>query len=128
MSSRPLFRPQSVASALSMTTSTTVGEASNINMISAIGYTITWGSGASGTFTVEVSNDYVPPGKGVVPFPPNTGTWVPITLSTTVATTGTAGSAYIDVVGISAAWIRPRFTNTSGSGGTWSATVAGKVQ
>jgi hypothetical protein len=126
MASRPLFRPEVVANALSMST-TGSSLPSNINQISAIGYTVTWGSGASGTFTVEVSNDYVPSPPGVVPNDPDSGTWVALTLSTPVATTGTAGSAYIDIVGISAAWIRITFTNTASSGGTWTAVVAGKV-
>ena len=127
MSSRPLFRPEKVANNLSMST-TTHSSASNINMVSAFGYTVVWGSGASGTFAVEVSNDYVPTPPGVVPSNSSTGTWVPVTLTTPVASTGTAGSAYIDIVGISAAWARLTFTNTGGSGGTYTATIAGKVQ
>lgn len=126
MASRPLFRPEAVASAVSMTT-TAAGNPSNINMVSAIGYTVSWGAGSSGTFSVEVSNDYIPTPPGVVPADPAAGNWVALPLSTPVASTGSAGTAYIDVVGVSAAWIRPRFTHTSGSGGTWTAVVAGKV-
>lgn len=105
-------------------------------MISAVGYTLNYTSGASGTFSVQVSNDYVPTPPGVVPTDPDAGTWVSIPMSvsggaptlTPVVTSGAAGSAYLDVVGISAAWIRLSFTNTSGSGGTFTATIAGKVQ
>lgn len=126
MSSRPLFRPELAANAVSMTTTST-SLISNINTISAIGYTISYGAGSSGTFTVEVSNDYAPTQAGVVPSPADAGTWVTLPTTPAVASTGSAGTAFIDVVGTSAAWIRLRFTNTAGSGGTYSATLAGKV-
>lgn len=125
--SRPLFRPEVVASALSLN-GTTHSLPSNINMISAVGYTLTWTDGASSTFTVEVSNDYVPSPPGVIPKDPAAGTWVTLPLNNAVTSSGSAGSAYVDVVGISAAWIRLTATNSSGSGGTWTATLAGKVQ
>jgi hypothetical protein len=125
--SRPLLRPEKVANALSLN-GTTHSSPTNINMISAVGYTLTWTNGASSTFTVEVSNDYVPSPPGVNPVVPASGTWVAIPLSTAVTSSGTAGSAYIDVVGISAAWIRLTATNSASSGGTWTATVAAKVQ
>lgn len=127
MSSRPLLRPQVVANALSMN-GTISSDPSNINMVSAVGYTITYTDGASGDFTVEVSNDYVPTPEGVIPNPSNAGTWVALPLSVDISTTGTAGSAYADIVGISAAWIRLTFTNSGDSGGTFTAVVAGKVQ
>ena len=127
MSSRPLFRPQIVATAVSMSADG-FSSYTNINMISALGYTVSWTNGASGTFQVEVCNDYVSPTPGVQDAPANTGTWVPIVLSTPVATTGTAGTAYIDVVGISAAWIRLHFVHTASTGGTFTAVLAGKVQ
>lgn len=125
MSSRPLLRPQLVANAISMD-ATASSIPSNINMLSAASYTLSWENGAHGDFTVEVSNDYVPDPSGVIPQEPADGTWVALPLSNAVSTTGTAGTAFIDVVGTSAAWIRLTFTNTSNTGGTWTATLAGK--
>lgn len=127
MSSRPLLRPQVVANALSMTT-THHSSPTNINMVSAAGYTVVWTNGSLGDFSVEVCNDYIPSLPGVVPNDPAAGTWVPVELSHSVSSDGSANSAYIDIVGISAAWIRLTFTHTSGSGGTFTATLAGKVQ
>jgi hypothetical protein len=125
--SRPLLRPEKVANALSLD-GTTHSTPTNINMVSAVGYTLTWTNGASSTFTVEVTNDYVPSPPGVQPADPAAGNWVPIPLSAAVTSSGSAGSAYIDVVGISAAWIRLTATNSASSGGTWTATIAAKVQ
>jgi hypothetical protein len=100
----------------------------NINNISAVGYNISWTNGASGTFQVEVCNDHVIPPGNTVPVSTQSGTWVPLTLTVPVTSTGTANTAYIDIVGVSAAWIRLHFVHTSGSGGTFTATLAGKVQ
>lgn len=111
-------------------TTTQTSLPTNINMISEFGYTLSWTNGASGTFTVEVCNDFVASTvdtQGVVPSPQNAGTWVTLTLSTPVVSTGTAGTAYLDIVGISAAWARLKFTNTASTGGTWTATIAGKA-
>ena len=130
MSSRPLLRPQVVANALSMTTADTYSLYTNINMIPVFGYTVSWTNGASGNFTVEICNDYSPPSpdkQGVLNTQADTGTWVALTISPSVSTSGTAGTAYIDIVGTSAAWVRMHFHNTASTGGTWTAEIAGKV-
>jgi hypothetical protein len=132
MSSRPFLFPQTVANNNTMSADS-FSTVTNINQISAIGYTLVWtisgGSPANGTFQVEVSNDYVPSnGTDLTGNPANAGTWVALSLTTAVTVTGTSGSAYIDVVGISAAWIRLHWVHSSGTSGTYVASVAGKVQ
>lgn len=137
MSSRPLLRPQKVVNAVSLNASAH-SLVSAINMISSFGYTLAWGAGASGDFSVEVSNDFVPTPPGVQPTDPANGTWVAVPLVILLAgvltpvdhisTTGSVGSAYLDIDGISAAYARLTYTKTSGSGGTFTVTIAGKVQ
>lgn len=127
MSTRFNLKPQLVANAISMSADG-FSLVTDINSISAAGYTISWSSGASGTFQVEVSNDYVPAGPNTQESQPNSGTWVAIPLSSSISSSGSAGTAYADIVGISAAYIRLHFVHTSGSGGAFNATLAGKVQ
>lgn len=97
----------------------------NINMISCIGYTISWTGTPTGTFSVEVSQDYVAP-VGVQDEPLNAGTWVAVNLSVPVVASGTPDTAFIDVDITGAAYVRLKYTRTSGTG-TLNATIAGKV-
>ncbi len=124
MSSRPLLKPQAVLTAQSMAASFT-SLITNVNMISILSYTLAWTGTPTGTFTVEVSNDYVPTQHGVLDPAANTGTWVALVLSVTVAATGADGSAFIDVDTMGAAWVRLKYTRDSGTGAA-TATIAGK--
>jgi len=133
MSSRFNLKPQLVANAVSLNQDG-YSIITNINSISEVGYTLSWTAGAVGALQVEVSNDYAPASSSSSSEYPNPGTWVAIplllngtTVSTTIAVSGSAGSAYVDIVGISAAYIRVHFVYSSGTGGSFSATLAGKV-
>jgi len=97
----------------------------NINMISCVGYTLSWTGTPTGTFSVEVSQDYIQP-VGVQPEQLDSGTWVPVTLSNPVVAAGVADTAFIDIDVTGAAYIRLKYTRTSGTG-TLNATMAGKV-
>jgi len=127
MSSRPLLRPQQVITE-AVADQNRTSLVTNINMHSMVSYTIYWENAVTGDFTVEVSNDYVAP-VGVQDYGLDSGTWVPLSLSTNVQATGTADSALIDVVLTGAAYIRLVFTDTSGGAGTGkiNAWLAGKV-
>lgn len=127
MSSRPLLKPQVVMNAVVADQDRT-SLVTNTNMVSMPSYTISWGNSVTGTFNVEVSNDYIAP-VGVQPEQLDSGTWVPVSLTVPVTATGTADTAFIDVALIGAAYIRLRFTDGSaGAGtGTITATLAGKV-
>ena len=101
----------------------------NKNRISLVSYTVTWTNGVTGTFTVEVSNDYVPP-QAPYEEPANAGTWTSLPLNPTpTAPAGVAGSDQLEIVFSSSAWIRLKFTDGSaGAGtGTITATIAGGV-
>jgi hypothetical protein len=136
LSRRPLIDPSIVLKAIAVTgTATYTSNQSNINAISEIGYTVSFTGTPTGTLSVQVSNDFNPSDPIVNNRPLNSGTWVSIPLqyfNGTSLITATAipvtagGSYYLDVVGISAAWIQLIYTNASGSG-TITATVAGKV-
>lgn len=97
----------------------------NVNIFSVCSYTVSWTGTPTGTFTVEVSNDYEPSPAGVLNKPANAGTWVPLTLSATVSAVGSDGSAFIDIDIMGAAWMRLKYMRVSGTG-TVSATIAGK--
>jgi hypothetical protein len=127
MSSRVLLKPQKVMDAVVADQNRT-SLVTNVNMISLLSYTIAWGNSVTGDFDVEVSNDYIAP-VGVQPEQIDSGTWVPVTLSTPVSASGTADTAFIDVALTGAAYIRLKFTDTSGGAGTGTitATLAGKV-
>lgn len=122
MSSRPELKAFPVITAASMGADV-ISPPSNINQITYVGYTVSWTGTPTGSFSVEVCNDavYLPNGQYVA----GTGTWVALTLSSSVSASGSAGSAFIDIDGVSAAFIRLHYTRSSGTG-TLNATVAGK--
>ena len=124
MSSRPLLRPQKVVTNQSMASNVT-SLVTNINMMGCVSYNISWTGTPTGTFSVQVCNDYVQP-VGVQDHPLTSGTWVDIPLSSVVTAAGVADTAFIDVDVIGAAYIRLVYTRFAGTG-TLNATLAGKV-
>lgn len=66
----------------------------------------------NGTFSIQVSIDYVQDAEGNVL---NAGNWVPIT-GVSPALTGAAAQIYVDLNELSAPWIRVQYTNSSSSG------------
>jgi hypothetical protein len=125
MSMRPQLKPQVVVNAAAMTADV-YSSPSNINGFGDVSYNLNWTGTPTGTFLVEVCNDYVPSPPGVIPKEPQSGSWVALTLSTSVTASGSAGIAAIDIVGTSFAWIRLHYVFTSGTGAL-TATVAGKA-
>lgn len=123
MSSRPFLKPHVVVDGESMAGNVT-SDPTIIQTIPCVGYTIVWTGTPTGSFSVEVSNDYN--AGGINGGEAEAGTWVAITLSTAVSATGGADSAFIDIREISAYAIRLKYTRVSGTG-TLTATIAGKV-
>lgn len=123
MSSRPFLKPHKVVNAVSMAADVT-SDVTIIQMIPYVSFTVVWTGTPTGTFSVEVSNDYS--AGGINGAPANSGTWVALTLSTSVAAAGSADSAFIDIDGVAAYAIRLKYTRSS-STGTLNATIAGKV-
>lgn len=122
MATRPFIAPFQVVTNGSMGASIT-SLITNIQQISYVGYTVSWTGAPVGSISVQVCNDYDTNPDGSVR---SAGTWVPIALSTPISPSGTADSAFIDIVGISSAWIRLVYTRTSGTG-VLNAVVDGKV-
>jgi len=122
MSTRPFLKPFSVVSAGDMSGNVT-SAATIIQMISYVSYTLVWTGTPTGTFTVEVSNDYALDSAGAVK---NAGNWVALTLSAPTAASGSAGNGFIDIDGVAAYAIRLKYTAGS-STGTLDATINGKV-
>lgn len=122
MAARPYFPPYSVVTNGDMS-ATIISAVTNIQQIPYISYSAVYTGSPTGTFTVEVTNDYsLNPAGGVE----NPGNWTAITLIPDAVATGSAGNNFIDVRGTAASWIRLVYTPSSGSG-SLTATIAGKV-
>ncbi len=122
MSSRPQLNPEAVIVAGDMSGSLT-SDVTIIQKISYISYSLVFTGTPTGTFNVQVSNDYSQNADGTVK---NAGNWVSLVLSATTTATGSAGTGFIDIDGCAAYAMRLIYTVGSGSG-TLNATVAGKV-
>lgn len=124
MSQQPQLKPQKVITNASMGASI-VSLITNVNLFSIFSYNLSWTGTPTGTFSVEVCNDYEPSPAGVLQSPAVAGNWVPLTLSTPVVAAGSADTAFIDIDITGAAWVRLKYTRSSGTG-TLNATLAGK--
>jgi hypothetical protein len=93
-------------------TGSTISRAMRAAVLDNMSFQVQW-SGATpvGTATVEVSNDHQENG-GVVT---NAGTWIALTSPAQVAISGNTGNAFMQVTGLSAAWVRLNFAKTSGT-------------
>jgi len=122
MSSRPQLSPTSVITNGNMT-STLISLPTIIQKLSRVSYSVSFTGSPTGTFTVQVSNDYVqnPDGSAKV-----AGNWVTVPLSATASATGAPDIGFIDIDDIAAYAIRLVYTPSSGSG-TLNAVVNGKV-
>lgn len=112
----PIFLNQSM-------TSTVSSKPEFIGQMSYIGFDLAWTGTPTGSFTVEVSNSYSVDATGKTK---NAGNWVALTLSTSVTATGSPNSAFIDIDGVAASWIRLTYT-PSASTGLLTAYLSGKV-
>jgi hypothetical protein len=97
----------------------------NINMISIPSYSIVWTGTPTGTFQVEVCNDYVPNPPGVIDSDPNNGSWTSLTTVPPENAVGSPGSGFMDVPLTGAVWIRLHYVYASGTGSA-KATIGGK--
>lgn len=121
MSSRKSLRSFKIFTAGAMAGNLT-SAVSNIEFYDNIGIELVFTGTPTGTFSVEVSIDYVQDQNGNVT---NAGTWTALSLGATPAATGAAGSIYIDINQMSAPWIRVKYTATS-STGTLNGWICGK--
>lgn len=121
MSSRPFLKPFSVVTNGSMGASITSAVTIK-NQLSLISYSASWTGTPTGTFSVEVSDDYLENVDGSVR---NAGTWNTLPLSAAVSASGSTGNGLIDVQ-TGAYAIRLVYTRASGTG-TLNAIVTGLV-
>jgi len=130
MSSRPLIKQYHVITDGSMAGDIT-SAVSHIPLITVGSYAYSWsGTVPIGTISVEVSNDYSP--GGIEGIPANAGTWTAIyftlngaTAANSAPVSGATGTGIIEW-STGAAYIRTKYTRTSGSG-TLQAYLNGKV-
>lgn len=122
MAQHNILVPYVVLNGTSMA-STITSNPTNIIGLESVGYSVAWTGTPTGTFSVQISNDYAQTSTGSVY---NAGTWTTLTLSGTPAASGSASNGYLDVYGCSAAWMRLVYTASSGSGNL-TAVVAGKA-
>lgn len=106
-----------------MASATLTSLVTNIQRLDDVGYQANFTGSPVGVFTVQFSADYVQDFMGNVT---NTGNWITAPLGSPSAASGSAGSVYIDLAGLSAPWIRLVYTKTSGTG-TLNAFITGKM-
>jgi hypothetical protein len=95
-------------------TSVIHSQAFNIQQQQCASFQPKWTGTPTGTFTVEVSNDYAPNSQSSTPL--NAGTWDNIGASISVNPSGSAGHTYIPIYASGAHFVRLTYTNASGSG------------
>lgn len=107
------------------------GAITSTQYLDDIGIQFTWSGSPVGLLSIEISADYARDINGNVT---NTGHWVPITFSYwngsslvtgTTVPTSVGSPVYFDLALLSAPWIRPVYTRTSGTG-TLTATITAK--
>lgn len=124
MSSRPLLKPHTVIDNGDLSQASITSDPTVVQMLSLVSYSVSWvGSSPSGTFEVQVSNDYSLNADGTVK---NSGTWTALTLSETPTISGSIGTGVIAISLIEFYAIRIVYTKISGTG-SLQATVVGKV-
>lgn len=95
-----------------MSQATITSSISNIQFLDDIGIQLVWtGTSPVGTAAVEISIDHAQDSLGNVTV---AGTWTALSAGTAVS--GNSGNIFFDVYGISAPWIRVKYTKTSGIG------------
>lgn len=105
-----------------MSQATVTSAVTCIQWLDNIGIQLTWTGAAVGTFAVEVSADYAQDIEGNVQV---AGNWTALSLSPAPVAAGVANTIYVDINGISAPWIRIKYTKTS-STGTLQGYITGK--
>lgn len=103
--------------------SNVVSSATNIQYLDNIGIQINYSGSSVGSFSVQVSADYLEDiNKNVL----NPGHWVNLSLSPAPTASAAASSIYLDLNQLSAPWIRVAYTAVSGSG-FMSSFITGKM-
>jgi hypothetical protein len=116
VSSRPLLAPNTdkpIINKADMSSGTITGPATIIQMLPGISYSFVWTGTPTGTFAIQVSNDYAQNNDGTVRY---AGTWNTLPTAsfqgTYPAPAGSAGNGFLDVFGTNAYAVRVVYTGT----------------
>jgi hypothetical protein len=108
-----------------------LSEPVDVRFIDNVAFELVCTAGATGTFGIDGSLDFVPGGRSAgragMQSPLVAGTWVALTLSATPALTGSAANFLIQLALLPVGFVRVNYTYTSGSAGAVTITVAGKA-
>lgn len=104
-------------------TSDVISPVTGVKWLDNLSVQLSWTGAPVGSFTIEVSLDYLPGTGGTVL---NPGTWTALSIVPTPAALGSADTAFIDLNNIPAPWIRVHYIFTSGTG-TLNGYISGKM-
>lgn len=114
-SSYRVLGPIALVPSGSMTgTETITSQIFDVRSFEGFAFQPTWTGTPTGTFSIQVSLDYVPNPAGGTPI--NAGTWSDLGASIPQNPSGGAGSTYVPVYGSCSAFVQLSYTNASGSG------------
>lgn len=104
-------------------TTTLTSKAYKINLQDNIGIQLDWTGTPVGTVTVQISSDHIQDLNGNIQ---NAGHFIALPLNPSIAATGAASDAYIDLNQMTAQFVQVVYTFTSGTG-TLNGTLVAKA-
>lgn len=107
-----VIKPVKIFDAVAMTASRT-SEVIEIMDQDNVAIQLNWTGAPVGTFSFQISNDYVEDDRGNVL---NQGNWITLPLSPAISAAGSPDQALVDLNQMGAAYVRVVFNFTSGSG------------
>lgn len=112
MASRPLIKQNPVVTNGDMSASIT-STPTNMDQVSILSYGMKWTGSPTGSFDVQVSDDYNDGSNGQTA---NAGTWNSLPMSAVVSAAGSSGNGFYDIAFTGASWIRLVYTRSGGTG------------
>lgn len=107
-----LLQPFKLVSAASMGASVTSPPV-EVKLQDNVGFQMNWTGSPVGTFSFQVSMDYLADTNGNVV---NAGNWITLPVTPAITAAGVPDVAYVDLNQISATYARVVYTRTSGTG------------
>lgn len=85
----------------------------NVQFLDNISIQLNFTGTPTGTFDLQMSDDYVQDSQGVVI---DAGNWISIPGSSTASASGSADQIFMDINQVSSPWVRVVYTRASGTG------------